>query len=856
MTAAMFIHKSHRMMALFLIAVSIFTISSFLGPAYVYAEPAGNYMEPEPHPESTGSPFRLKPFPLLKVPAGKPFVFDTEPYIVRGHNRETVRNSETIRNPEKTRVLVIAPRDCPATADGHSLTIEPASELSGLLTLTILVRSTSGKQVMGTIPVLVTPAMVTSQLAVPSELIGASVDSTVSAAGSFNGWDPSKSPLTFIPGTDTFSGSLTTEPGAHPYKLVVDGQWIPDPSNPRFIDDGFGGKNSLLEAGTAGGELRFLPLSRWWSRKDGGWRYQAEMLLSHVSAPKGTAGMSHPLLDIVVIAGDRVLLNPAITLTPWRDKSWKLILDICGLKDSTTSFSLAAAVAPGLPCTEYRWSDSPEPLSPSSNVLYFAMTDRFINDNRDNDRPVIDFELFHRANYQGGDFAGITGAIRDGYFNRLGVDWIWISPVIQGPGRAYRDALPPHRKFSGYHGYWPVDIWQPEPRFGTLDELKELVAAAHGQGLKIMFDAVFNHLHQNSAPVRNHPEWFVPLELGDGTSNIRKFDEHPLTTWFDNFLPSFDYARSPEARRFMVENALWWIESTGIDGFRLDAVKHIPRIFWEDLRRAIKDRYPDFLMIGETISGRREINRYLGTDCLDGQFDFPLYFTIRDTLACGRGTMEDVENAIRLSETTYPAGSAMSPLLGNHDFARFTAFADGDIKPGDDEKEIGWERPPEVEDYRVFERLRVAFGLIMTLPGYPLIYYGDEYGMSGGGDPDNRRPMRFAPRRSKAEQATADFVSLLCNLRRRHRALRSEARWPVLARGDILAYARYDFNSRVLVVLNRSDKIQPVSFALPPGFPDRCRLQEEIRGETFRITDGNLHMHAAPRSISVLVPSR
>ncbi|MDP7423182.1 MAG: alpha-amylase family glycosyl hydrolase [bacterium] len=789
----------------------------------------------------------LQPFPVVTATAGGQAELNLAPYTIR-------KNADS-----PVRYQVLSPPDCQAHIDIGTVIVKPADTVSGLREITVIAREIPEKPISASLVVLVLPGKTGVPVRVPANSIAATPNATVSMAGSFNSWDAAASPLTYDPATGEFATVLPLPPGSYPYKLVVDGRWIPDPSNPVSVDDGFDGKNSLIEAGTAGGKLIVLPLESRWRRHDDSWEYQASLLVIHEDRSPHKAVDNAILPEkkspwIRVYGGGRFLPSSCVTTTTLTDSRWRVEIMYGSQDKKEVPFNLVAALPPGLPYTNYRWRDTPDALDRGSRVLYFAMTDRFRDGNRENNNPVIDPELAWIANFQGGDFSGLQQSIEDGYFNRLGVEWLWISPVAAGPDRAFRDSLPPHRKFSGYHGYWPVDLSRPEPRFGTMIELKTLVTTAHRHGLKVMFDAVFNHVHEKSLLLEQVPNWFVPITLPDGSQNIRRFDSHPLTTWFDVFLPSFDYYPNKEARSFMIENALWWIEQTGVDGFRLDAVKHIPRIFWEDLRIALKDRYPGFLMIGETISGRNEINRFLGTDCLDGQFDFPLYFALRNVLALNRGSMADLESAVRLSETIFPSGNAMSPLLGNHDFARFTAYADGDIHADEDEKETGWRQPPRVDKQETYERLQAAFGLIMSLPGYPLIYYGDEYGMSGAGDPDNRRPMRFDGRRSRLEQETAEFVSKLCHLRKTHPALTSEGRLPIMASENVLVFARYSFGDRLIVALNRGEQTRYLNLPAPPGFPVNKCYRDLITDRRDRAGKNQISITLPPRSVSILSP--
>ena len=184
-------------------------------------------------------------------------------------------------------------------------------------------------------------------------------------------------------------------------------------------------------------------------------------------------------------------------------------------------------------------------------ALYFAMTDRFCDGNPANSTPIDDERLIPAANYHGGDWAGLRAKIREGYFDRLGVGAIWISAINAQPDWAEKESVPPGHYFSAYHGYWPLEPDRVNPRFGSMQELQDLVREAHEHDILVLLDLVTNHVHRDHPWHRQHPEWFGSLYLPDGTRNIRKFDVHPFTTWFDDFLPSFDYLAHPEATEAM-----------------------------------------------------------------------------------------------------------------------------------------------------------------------------------------------------------------------------------------------------------------------------------------------------------------
>ena len=174
---------------------------------------------------------------------------------------------------------------------------------------------------------------------------------------------------------------------------------------------------------------------------------------------------------------------------------------------------------------------------------------------------------------------------------------------------------------------------------------------------------------------------------------------------------------------------------------------------------------------------------------------------IRDVFAFNRRGFRELENELLQSERIY-GDAIMSPFLGNQDFARFISYIEG---LEGNEKEIGWINPPEVKDSLSYRKLQLAFAFLMTLKGAPLIFYGDEIGLPGAGDPDNRRFMRFGDELNKWEKETFEVISKLCHFRRKHPALRYGVRQTHYIDDDFWVYELKYFNDNVLVLLNRGE---------------------------------------------------
>lgn len=462
-----------------------------------------------------------------------------------------------------------------------------------------------------------------------------------------------------------------------------------------------------------------------------------------------------------------------------------------------------------------------------AQVLYSLMIDRFFNGDNSNDWKLNSPEVLDIVDYQGGDLKGITKKIEEGYFNQLGVNTIWISPVTQNPWDAWGmfifqdnndgtynnkyDKSKPYTKFSGYHGYWPILSTAIDKRFGTDADLKELLAVAHKHEMNVILDYVANHLHKDSPTLLEHPDWHTDSILPDGRRNFELWDEARLTTWFDAHIPTLDLERE-DVYEPMTDSALYWIANYDLDGFRHDACKHIPEIYWRTLTRKMKTRFPDrrLWMIGETYGSPELINSYVKSGMLDAQFDFNVYFTTIHALVDESGSMRDVEKVIEESLTTYGAHHTMGNISGNHDQVRFASLAGGAVSFEENGKEAGWTRECGIGDARLgYSRALLLEVINLTIPGVPCIYQGDEYAEVGGNDPDNRHLLRFDGLNSK-EQEVRQEVSRLIKLRRSSMPLLYGDYIPVSVTDDVLCFKRVYLGESVLVAVNKSQSEQQI----------------------------------------------
>ena len=493
----------------------------------------------------------------------------------------------------------------------------------------------------------------------------------------------------------------------------------------------------------------------------------------------------------------------------------------------------------------------------SDGIVYQVVVDRFRGD--DGSILAVPATVGVRA---GGTLPGVTAALRDGYFEQLGVSALWLSPVYTNPVEA-REGRDDDHLYEGYHGYWPLDSRGVDARIGGEAALHELVAEAHARGIRVLLDLVPNHLYEANprVPEARAAGWFNEHEqecvCGSPTCPWADFI---MTCWFTPYLPDLRLEH-PDALAMVVDDTLWWRETFDVDGFRIDAVPMMPRAATRriayELRRAMAPRSAVFL-IGEIFTGAGEggtadIRYHLGPDGLDSAFDFPLMWALRGAIATGTGSFADVEDSLAHTDQALDGSGAESQLgrmIGNHDVTRFASEVAGDA--GQD----GWTDPaPQPDDPEVYERQRLALGVVLTLPGLPVIYYGDEVALAGGVDPDNRRVMPDLAELSDVQTDLLTDTRRLATLRRCLPALRRGVHRALVATSRHYAYVRDAADGApAVIVVSVSD--EPTTLSLPLGTSVPVGPYVDVLGGPDLEANGSdLSLELPPRSIAVYVPA-
>ncbi len=497
------------------------------------------------------------------------------------------------------------------------------------------------------------------------------------------------------------------------------------------------------------------------------------------------------------------------------------------------------------------------------DVIYLLMPDRFADGDPTNNDPAKSKGLYDRSKtrrYHGGDLQGVIDKLP--YLKSLGITAIWTTPVYDNNDKLDYKEFYDNEPTTGYHGYGAVDMYGVEEHFGDIAKLIELVEKAHALGLNVIQDQVANHTGPFHVWAKDPPTptWWNGTADHHLSNNWQKWttmnpratyqtQKRNLEGWFVDILPDFNQD-DPEASKYLIQNSIWWVERAGYDAIRMDTLPHVPRSFWSKWASAIKREYPKLNILGELYDGDPALLSYFqtgrkGRDGIDTNidtlFDFALFYAVRDAFGQGKPVREISQ--VFAHDWLYPRAEVLTSFIGVHDMQRFMN------EPG-----------------ATIDGLKLADTLMMTSRGTPIIYYGDEIAMHGGGDPDNRRdfPGGFpgdtrnaftAAGRSATENDIWTYVAELAKLRQELEPLRRGRTLDLLDEEQQMAYARVTDKQAVIIVINNDTKPSRVTFdvsMLKPVGKDVV----DVLGDAhtyIRVKDGSLTLDLGPRSARILV---
>jgi cyclomaltodextrinase len=430
-------------------------------------------------------------------------------------------------------------------------------------------------------------------------------------------------------------------------------------------------------------------------------------------------------------------------------------------------------------------------------VFYQIFPDRFYNGDKDNDPPVLAAwgDLPTRENFFGGDLQGIISKLN--YLQTLGVNALYLNPIFQARTN---------------HRYDTSDYFKVDPALGDNKLLKELVNQVHQNGMHIILDGVFNHCGDGFAQFQDvmkkgadseYANWFSARSYPLSTDPLNF-----LTFGGCTYLPKLNHAYRP-VQEFIQKIARYWLEETGMDGWRLDVPFKVPLDFWREFRKVVKMTNPQAYLVGEVW---REAAPWIAGDSFDGVTNYRLRDLVLDYVT---NAMDGEDFSFELQTLMAANGSAvqsMLNLLDSHDTPRILTTLKGDIK-----------------------RLRIALTIQMTLPGAPMIYYGDEVGLLGETDPDCRRCMPWDE--SDWNEQVLKITHDLIALRRDHPALRYGDIQKLVAFNGVFAYKQKFENDEVIVVLNPRESILALEI---PTYSEATLWWEFSSRQVFKTSNGTI----------------
>jgi len=407
----------------------------------------------------------------------------------------------------------------------------------------------------------------------------------------------------------------------------------------------------------------------------------------------------------------------------------------------------------------------------NESIVYQIFPERFYNGDKTIDPENVkpwDSKV-DRETMLGGDLRGIIDKLD--YIEDLGVNTIYMTPIFTA---------------GSNHKYDTFDYFEIDPQFGTLETLKELVEKAHRRNIKVILDAVFNHSGIGFLPfvdVRENGEKSVYKDWFD----IRKFPVEIKnapdygTFAYGGYMPKL-MTKNEATKKYLIDVATYWIKEADIDGWRLDVADEVDHHFWREFRKAVKSVKPDVLIVGEVWY---ESSSWLQGDEFDSVMNYVFTSAVKDFIAFSKINAREFGERIESIRGLYKisAHNVLWNLIGSHDTARFLNIVNEDV-----------------------EKLKLAAFIQLTFTGIPMIYYGDEVGMTGADDPDCRRGMVWAM--EKQNKTLKQYYKKLISIRKDNKVFTQGNFATVLVEGqnDIYGFRRKLNDETVEGYINNGDK--------------------------------------------------
>lgn len=453
----------------------------------------------------------------------------------------------------------------------------------------------------------------------------------------------------------------------------------------------------------------------------------------------------------------------------------------------------------------------------SKDFIYLMMPDRFSNGDPSNDivKGYRD-ETSDRTNKfsrHGGDFKGVEDHL--GYFNQLGVTAIWMTPVIENNTTLMHEW---GNNVAGYHGYWFTDHYQIDKRFGGNAGYLQLCDAAHKKGIKIIQDAVYNHVSKEHWSVLDPPmkDWLNtwPTFTAPNHREETLFDPYSsaydkknmLDGWFTDHLPDLNQ-RNPFVANFLIQHALWTTETYGIDGWRVDTYKYCDEPFLNNVNNALYAEFPNIMVFGEAWVNTVIGNAYFTKNNLNAPFshnangviDFQSCFALLSAMNLSKGWNDGVSKIYMTlaQDLVYKNPMNNCIFMDNHDMDRVYSVV------GED-----------------WDKLKMGYNWLLTMRGIPQLYYGTEVLMKNmkketdamvredfpGGWKEDKDNKFTEAGRTAAEKTAFNYLSALGQFRKKSTAITTGKMTQFVPKDGAYVYFRYDANQTVMVIANTGDK--------------------------------------------------
>ncbi|KKM88268.1 hypothetical protein LCGC14_1260450 [marine sediment metagenome] len=449
-------------------------------------------------------------------------------------------------------------------------------------------------------------------------------------------------------------------------------------------------------------------------------------------------------------------------------------------------------------------------------IIYQIFPDRFYNGDKANDPPNAEkWEKLpvSRKTLYGGDIRGIIKKIP--YLVELGIDAIYLTPIFASPS--------PHK-------YDTTDYHQIDPHFGNVKTLKELVRKCHKNIIKVILDGVFGHCGEfffafqdilEKGPKSKFADWFYIRSFP-----IKKLPKPTYEACGIWWLPRLG-TENLEVKKYIFSVATYWMEKTKINGWRLDVADEIGHEFWKEFRKLIKKVNPEAIILGEIW---HIASPWLQGDEFDSVMNYPFRQLVVDFFAKNKINAKEFDEGLTWIRKAYKkeVNHILYNLIGSHDTPRFLTLCRGNVR-----------------------KMMLAMIFQMTYPGIPVIYYGDERGMVGGADPDNRRAMDWGELKGQRKELF-ELYKKLVTLRKSHPALKIGEFFThfIDRKNNIYSYLRRSEDEEVIVVLNNSGKVRKVKVNTPNVW--RGSIVDLLGAGAYRILRGKILVTMKPYSGLVL----